>query len=459
MKQGKELQGHPQAQPRFGLMTAITMIIGICIGSGIFFKSDNILVATGGSVALGVMVFALGAVAIVFGGLAMGELASRTHKPGGIFTYFEEFAGSRWACAFGWFQVFIYYPTITIVVSWVVGIYGCILFNIQAGLLLQVTIGLAFCALCFLYNVLWAKFGAGVQNVSTAVKLIPLALLGIGGMLYGNPIEGLRNVVPQTGAGLGLGWLAAVGPIAYSYDGWVVSTSISHEVKDARRNMPRALTLAPLVILVIYVSYFIGITCYVGPGQVMSLGDAHVTAAAASLFGNTFAKAITVFVVISVMGTVNGLVMGYIRMPYSLALRPGMMPGAKWFGRMNEKLGIPVYSALLSFGLCAFWLVVHYFTAKWNLLPNSDVSEIAIAISYLFYLVLYWQIFKLHRAGEISGKWKGLCIPLLAACGSVIILTGGLQNPRFLYFVALCGGVALLSQLYYRKRAKATQEK
>lgn len=65
----------------YGLFTTITMIIGICIGSGIFFKSDNILTATGGSVLLGVIVFILGAVSIVFGGLCMSELASRPTVP------------------------------------------------------------------------------------------------------------------------------------------------------------------------------------------------------------------------------------------------------------------------------------------------------------------------------------------------------------------------------------------
>ena len=59
----------------------VAMIVGICVGSGIFFKSDNILTATGGSVPLGVLVFLLAAAAIVFGGLAMGELAARTERP------------------------------------------------------------------------------------------------------------------------------------------------------------------------------------------------------------------------------------------------------------------------------------------------------------------------------------------------------------------------------------------
>ena len=99
-----------ESKKRFGLPTAVAMIVGICVGSGIFFKSDNILTATGGSVPLGVLVFLLAAAAIVFGGLAMGELAARTERPGGVFTYFEVFAGLRPACAFGWFQILIYYP-------------------------------------------------------------------------------------------------------------------------------------------------------------------------------------------------------------------------------------------------------------------------------------------------------------------------------------------------------------
>lgn len=439
-----------QNNKRYGLFTAITMVIGICIGSGIFFKSDNALVATGGSVALGAFVFALAAIAIVFGGLAMGQLASLTDKPGGIFTYFEQFAGPRWACAFGWFQVFVYYPAITIVVSWVVGIYGSILFNIQASLEEQILIGLVFCALCFLYNVLWAKLGGFFQNFSTVVKLIPLALLGIAGILWGDPVSGLQNLSSSSLSGIG--WLAAVGPIAYSYDGWVVSTSISHEVKSARQNLPIALTVAPLIILLIYVTYFVGITCYVGPEQVMALGDAHVTEAAASLFGDTFAKAITVFVVVSVMGTVNGLVMGYIRMSYSLSLRQGMMPFSSTLSRVHPKLGIPVHSAVFSFVICFIWMALHYLATRFNLLPNSDVSEIAIAISYLFYPVLYFAICRLYKKGQIKSRWQGVGIPVLAFCGSLIILSGAVQNKLFPLYLALCAVVALLSQVYCRKR-------
>ena len=102
----------------YGLFTAIAMIVGIVIGSGIFFKSDNILVATGGSVALGVLVFCIAAIAIIFGSLTISQLASRSSKEGGLIAYAEEYYNKSTSCAFGWFQTFLYFPTLIAVVSW-----------------------------------------------------------------------------------------------------------------------------------------------------------------------------------------------------------------------------------------------------------------------------------------------------------------------------------------------------
>ena len=65
---------------KYGFITATAMIVGICIGSGIFFKSDNILIATGGSILWGVVLFVVSAISIVFGCLTFGELASQTDQ-------------------------------------------------------------------------------------------------------------------------------------------------------------------------------------------------------------------------------------------------------------------------------------------------------------------------------------------------------------------------------------------
>lgn len=434
---------------KYGLFTAITMIVGICIGSGIFFKSDNVLIATNGSIALGVLSFILAAISIIFGCLTIGELASRTDKVGGLISYAEMFLTRKVACAMGWFQTFVYYPTITSVVAWVIGVYINILFNLQASLEFEILIGYIFLLLCFVYNILLPKFGAFIQNSTTLIKLLPLFILGILGIIFGDPINGLANTSINTQSGTG--WISALGPIAYSFDGWIVTTSISHELKDAKKNMPKALMLGPLIVLSIYVLYFIGISCYVTPEVVMTLGDRHVSLAAQNLFGPAFSKMIIIFIVISVIGTVNGLVIGYIRMPYSLSLRKNMFPFSKHLRKIDKRFQMPLNSAICSLIICTIWMFVHYLCTKYNLLYNSDVSEGAIGISYIFYTLLYIRVFKMYLDKEIKSKFKGLVCPILATIGSLIILSGGIQNKLFIFYIIFCILLFLYSLYYYQK--------
>lgn len=106
-----------EKKEHYGLGTAISMIMGIVIGSGIFFKVDDILIKTGGNIALGILVFILGAFCVVFGSISLSQLASRTQKKGGLISYFEEFVSIESANAIGWFQVYVYLPTLSAVVS------------------------------------------------------------------------------------------------------------------------------------------------------------------------------------------------------------------------------------------------------------------------------------------------------------------------------------------------------
>ena len=101
--------------------------------------------------------------------------------------------------------------------------------------------------------------------------------------------------------------IAAIAPIAFSFDGWTVSTSIGHEVRNSKRNLPRALIISPILILIIYILYFVGISIYLGPETIMALGDEHVYLAARNIFGHLGSKILLTFVVISIIGTVNGL--------------------------------------------------------------------------------------------------------------------------------------------------------
>ena len=347
----------------YGLFTTIGMIVGIVIGSGIFFRSDNILIATGGSISLGILVFCLAAISIIFGSLTISELATRSTKTGGIIAYAEDTCNNYIACAFGWFHTFLYYPTLICVVSWVIGIYSSLLFGIEATLMTQVLIGFVIMCVLFICNILSAKLGGYFQNLATVIKLLPLFIIGIAGIVAGDPTHITPSQAPVVESA---GWIAAITPIAFAFDGWIIATSLGHEIKDAKKNLKIALIFAPLFILAIYLLYFIGISMYVGPETVMSMGDAHVDAAALKLLGPLGSKVILIFVIISVMGTVNGLIMGLLRLPYSLSLR-GMFPRSEQISKTREGLSFSLSGALVAFILCVFWMFIHYFTQKYNI--------------------------------------------------------------------------------------------
>lgn len=434
----------------YGLFTAIGMIVGIVIGSGIFFKSDNILVATNGSISLGVIVFCIAAFGIIFGSLTISELASRESKAGGIISYAEYSYNESIACAFGWFHTFLYYPTLIAVVSWVSGIYICMLFGIEGGLALQTIIGLVIIILLYILNLLSAKLGGYFQNASTVIKVIPLILIAFIGVFFGNPTYiNVKDVVHMESAS----WIAAIAPIAFSFDGWIISTSIGHEIKDSKKNLPKALIMAPLFILLLYVLYFVGISIYVGPEKIMALGDSHVDLAANMIFGAWGAKIILTFVVISILGTVNGLIMGHIRIPYALAIR-GMFPNSKKIKQVNKVIDMPIYSALVAFIISLVCLLVHYITQKYGFLPNGDISEISITVNYLLYILLYFKVFKMGISGEVKGLFRGKINPVLATVGSLIIFFGSLSNPLFITYLLICGLLLLSAILFWKFKNK-----
>ena len=430
----------------YGVFTAIGMIVGIVIGSGIFFKSDNILVATNGSIALGVLVFCIAALGIIFGSLTISELASRESKAGGIISYAEYSYNESVACAFGWFHTFLYYPTLIAVVSWVSGIYICMLFGINGGIDIQILIGFIVMTILYIINILSGKLGGYFQNASTVIKVIPLILIALAGVFLGDPTNiNLNDVVHMKSAT----WIAAIAPIAFSFDGWIISTSIAHEIKDSKKNLPKALVVAPIFILIIYVLYFVGISILVGPEKIMALGDSHVDLAANMIFGAWGAKILLTFVVISILGTINGLIMGHTRLPYSLAIR-NMFPKSDKVKLVNENIGMPILSSIIGFVISMICLVIHYITQKYSLLPNSDISEISITVNYLLYILLYFKVFIMGVSGEIKGLWKGKLNPILASIGSLIILFGSISNPLFIEYMLICSLILIAAIVFYK---------
>ncbi len=259
--------------------------------------------------------------------------------------------------------------------------------NLPGTFAWQMGIGLVFLLACTAWNILWPTLSGYFQNLTTLAKTLPLVLVGVIGLMVNDPVAQLSSDIAAAPAA-GTAWIAAAAPIAVAFDGWSSAVSIAPELKDARCNLPRALVAAPIIILVLYLGYFVGISCFLGPQTVIQAGDASLSLMFVKLFGEQAGALPNVIAFIAVLGGANGMVLATLRMPQSLALHH-MMPCERAVSRMNPKLQFPVASALIALATTLFWVAVHTVVSALGLLPNGDISEVVVAMTMMI-LALYY---------------------------------------------------------------------
>ncbi len=438
---------------KYGLLMAIAMIVGIVIGSGIFFKADDILVLTNGNVALGCIVLIIGAAGIIFGGITIAEWAKVTDDTGGLISYAEKAFGKKFAFFIGWFQMIVYYPSLVAVVSWVAANYIIQLFSniiILKDYVWIITI--IFMLSLYVINSVSVRIAGYIQTSAMFIKLIPLFLIGILGVCFGNPSSIDMSSVSVSGIMAGSSAIVAA---AFSYDGWAIAPSICHEIKNAKRNLVIALTVAPVLILVVYMVYYLGMVFLLGPQQIMILQDQAFEAVAMKLAGPMFAKILLTCVVISVIGSSNGIIMGSCRIPRAMALRKEL-PYANKLAKLHPKYDVSFLSHAISFILSFIWLGIHYASLYSPTLQHLklDVSGLPIVIMYMFYFALYIGVIRYARQGNIKNVFLGYISPVLACIGAGVVIFGGMMSDNGWVYLVI--SLALLAtgamMLFYLKK-------
>ena len=135
------------------------------------------------------------------------------------------------------------------------------------------------------------------------------------GLANGTTLENFTTVVQATGKP-GMALFTAVVATSFAYEGWIIATSINGEIKDAKKNLPRALVLGTFIVMAVYVLYYIGLAGSVPNAVIMESGEQGARIAFENIFGRLGGTALFVFVVISCLGTLNGLMLGCSRGMY-----------------------------------------------------------------------------------------------------------------------------------------------
>ena len=183
-------------QKRYGLFTAICMVVGIVIGSGIFFKTKDVLAAADGNAFYSVFAWVISGLIMVVIATSFGVMATKYEKVNGVVDYAEATCGRGYAFFMGWFMSLVYYPAMTSVLAWVSARYTLLLVGYREVPLFVdikstlnspecITLALFYMVLIYFLNTIAPKVAGKFQVSSTAVKLIPIVFIGIIGMIIG----------------------------------------------------------------------------------------------------------------------------------------------------------------------------------------------------------------------------------------------------------------------------------
>lgn len=395
-----------------GSVAALATVAGTVIGSGVFFKAGAVTEYTGSS-SLAMFVWLLAGFITICAGLTCAELAAAFPETGGLTRYIEHSYGSFWGFLAGWAQAIIYFPANVAALAIVFGTQCVNLLGISTGYIIPIAFIAA--ASIFLLNFISAKVGGMIQTITLIIKLIPLVLIIVFGFMHsGHTGFSLFPIVP--GAHKGLATAIANGLLAtmFAYDGWIHVGNIAGEMKNPGRDLPRAIAGGLGVVMVAYL-LINAVFLFVLPIGVV-MGNLNVSAAAATkIFGGIGGKIVTVGILISVYGTLNGYTMTGMRVPYIMG-KEKKLPFADFFAKLNAA-GVPWASGVVQYVIAGIMILSGSFNAVTNML---------IFVIWFFYVMAFIGVIKLRRTmPDLNRPYKvpGYpIIPIIAILGGLFIL-------------------------------------
>lgn len=386
-------------------MEAITMVIGVVIGSGIFFKASTVF-SNAGSGKAGILAWIVGGIISMASALTVAEIAAAIPKTGGVFVYLKELYGEQWAFLYGWVQSLIYVPGVAAALS--------IVFITQATYFIPMSATtqklLAICLILFIMtiNIISTKLGGKVQVAATVAKLIPIFII-IGFGLVKGTAHSLFNTNGSATAFTATGFGAAILGTLWAYDGWVGVGNIAGELKNPKKDLPRSIILGLSVTIVVYILINIAII-NIMPLKAVIASNKVASDASVILFGKLGAGFIAAGIMISIFGALNGYLITGVRIPYAMA-QDKLFPFSKFFGELSNKFGTPLNAFLFEVVLAALYVLSGSF---------DTLTNLAVFVVWIFFVMTVAGIFVLRtKHNNLDRPYKVPLYPIVPAIGIV----------------------------------------
>jgi amino acid transporter len=412
-------------QRRLGLWSAVAVLVGSTIGSGIFRAPSGVAQLVG-DVPLFFTAWLVGGLVVLCGALTYGELAAAFPRSGGIYVFLREAWGPLPAFLFGWAELLIIRP----------GAYGAIGITASAYALRTMgfdpaatsltvpvldlairseqLLGAVFIATVATVNYFGIHRGAVLQNASTAFKVGALIALVVLGFAIGTAADVGEGGLLGQRAAVGLSpFLLAMVSILWAYDGWADVSFIAGEVKDPQRVLPRTFIIGTAIVVVLYLAANL-VYLYLIPIESMKTAELVAADAARLLIGPVGATLVAGAIAISTFGTLNGTMMTSPRIFFAMA-QDGMFP--KVIGKVHPVTGAPTSAVLLAASLGTIFILIRQFT---------ELAEQFIIGIWPFYALAVLGLFRLRaRRQDLERPYRvpGYpVIPMLFLLGALFLL-------------------------------------
>ena len=404
-----------------GLSAALSTVVGMVIGGGVFFKPQAIYSATGGAPGLGMLAWVIAGFITIAAGLTAAEISAAIPKTGGMMVYIKEIYGDRLGFLTGWMQTVLFFPGTAAALAVIFAQQVAVLFG-QSDQNMTVVLPIAIIVILFLavLNTVGSKLGGTIQTIATICKLIPLVIIMIFGFILGGGDNSITTplVAPGISVGTALGQVLIAA--LFAYDGWINVGAIAGEMKNPGKDLPKAivggLSMVMAVYLVINLAYL-----WVAPASELAQASAPAAVVATKIFGPMGGKFITVGILISVFGGLNGYLLTGPRIPYTLACE-GKLPASKMLAKLN-KGGVPSNSTFL----IAILACLYALTGQFNLL-----TDLTVFIIWVFYVLTFIGVFKLRKdQPNLERPYRVPLypvIPLIAIVGGLFVIVNQLLS-------------------------------
>jgi amino acid transporter len=413
----------PSLERQLGLWSAITVVIGSTIGSGIFRSPAGIADKLPGPLPM-LSVWVAGGLFAMCGALTIAELASALPQTGGIYVFLREAWGDVVAFLFAWAQLVVIRAAALGAIAITFAEYTFRVLGIDpfapAHLMNVRYLACAALILTGTFNLVGIRIGALVSNVTTAAKYGGLLFIIVMALALGLPHTG-GHFTPAAPAGsfsVPAFGLALVGAL-WAFDGWADLSYAAGEVKDPQRNLPRALLIGTGAVLAIYLAANVAYLAVLPIEQIRTskLVAADVAQVVIGAGGVAF---VSITVMISTFGTLNNSLLTAPRIIFAAA-DDHLFP--RWIARVHPRFKTPWVSILLCIALGVVFLLLRKF---------EQLTDLFVIAFLPFYGLGVAAIFKLRGRPDYKPTFKVPLYPIvpLIFLGSVVALLANQLNDK-----------------------------